>query len=145
MTSAVTRLLTCLSPNRSCGEFVSNAWETSACFVEKFPAALLKTQNSGLFRRPAGKSTAHLSAQMQTGFRAAGFSTNPQQSSQQQESFVEKNFVAMIVEVKNSCPVTPVTRSQNSSAYLYFHSVKRSEALLCPLYFARKRVQYASG
>jgi hypothetical protein len=124
---------------------VSNAWETSARIVEKFPSALLKTQNSKLFRRPAGKSTAQHSAEMQTGFHAASFSTNPQQSSQQQDSFFEKSFVEMIVDVKNSCPVTLVTPPQNSSGYLYFHSVNRSQPLLCPLYFAKKRVQYASG
>jgi hypothetical protein len=88
----VTCLLTCQSSAGSCGKFVSNAWETSARIVETIPTSLLKTQNSKLSHRPAGKSTAHHSAEMQTGFHAASFSTNSQQSSQQQDSSFEKSF-----------------------------------------------------
>jgi hypothetical protein len=121
---------------------VSNAWETSACIVEKFPTPLPKTQNSELFRRPAGKSTAHHSAQTQAGFRAAGFSTNSQQSSQQQDSFFEKNSVAVIVAVKNLLPCDP---RHSAPKFLGASLFPQREALLCPLYFAKKRVQYASG
>jgi len=121
---------------------VSNAWETSACIVEKFPTPQLKTQNPEIFRRPAGKSTAHHSAQMQAGLRAAGFSTNSQQSSQQQESFLEKNFVAMIVDVKNLLPCDP---RHSAPKFLSLSLFPQREALLCPLYFAKKRVQYANG
>jgi hypothetical protein len=138
----VTCLLPYLSSAGSCGEFVSNAWETSARIVEKFPASLLKTQNSELFRRPAGKSTAHYSAEMQTGFRAAGFSTNSQQSSQQQDSFFRKEFCSDDCWCEKLLPGAPC---HSAPKFLRLSLFPQRQPLLCPLYFAKKRVQYANG
>jgi hypothetical protein len=59
--------------------------------------------------------------------------------------FYEKSFVEMIVGVKNSCPVNPCDSVPKFLSSSLFPQVQALQALLCPLYFAKKRVQYASG
>lgn len=79
------------------------AWEYCGRFVEEFciPESLFK--KLGVFRTPAKFSSAHVSMKMRAGVRYGHFSTNPQQSSQQQGPKVtifEKLLVKSVVDVE---------------------------------------------
>ncbi|MGB2665372.1 MAG: hypothetical protein WAK48_15305, partial [Candidatus Acidiferrum sp.] len=60
------------------------AWEYCGRFVEEFCVRESLFRKQRVFRTPAKISSAHMSTKMRAGVRYGHFSTNPQQSLQQQ-------------------------------------------------------------
>lgn len=79
------------------------AWEYCGRFVEELRVAESFFKTQGVFRNPAKFSSAHVSAKMRAGVRCGHFSTDPQQSSQQQGakfSILKKVLVKTVVSVE---------------------------------------------
>jgi hypothetical protein len=133
---------------KACAQVVESSWESFGQNVHESSRNLFCVMRSALIRSYAWKSTAHLTQKFSTGRHAATFSTNPQRSSQQQGSkfcFLDVALVKTVVVVKKIAAQHQRAPSRISSAAAISTAGLGLGSALWPLYFAEKRVQYASG